>query len=224
MNSSTKQTELWQVFLVLLAAPLFQALLFFISGVSLATFSRFSFIPGMVTLYIFLGIVMWSLRQGGKRLADIGLVLNRWGREALLGLGLGIVIFVLMSFLIFWVEKFLPSAVSREPRPLWGALLFGFALLTAFAPIEEIIWRGYAITILRKHLGRTWAAVLIASAAFGLLHWWGGLALIINSSIAGILFSLLYLWRKNLVAPIVCHFVTDFPLFLLMLFPRPPLG
>ncbi|MFQ6059016.1 MAG: lysostaphin resistance A-like protein [Anaerolineae bacterium] len=217
MDSRKKELPLWQVLVVLLGAPALYVLMFVISGVSFATFSRYAFIAGMVTEYIFLGIVVWFLRQTGKRLADIGLVMDQWRREALLGLGLGVVLFMLSGIMITTVERFLPSAISREPRPLWASLLFGFGVVTAFAPIEEIIWRGYAVTFLRQHLN-TWVAVIIASVTFGLMHWWGGIALMVEASIVGILLSGLYLWRGNLVANIVCHFVSDFPLFLFMLF------
>lgn len=217
MDSRKKELPLWQVLVVLLGAPALYVLMFVISGVSFATFSRYAFIAGMVTEYIFLGIVVWFLRQTGKRLADISLVMDQWRREALLGLGLGVVLFMLSGIMITTVERFLPSAISREPRPLWASLLFGFGVVTAFAPIEEIIWRGYAVMFLRQHLN-TWVAVIIASVTFGLMHWWGGIALMVEASIVGILLSGLYLWRGNLVANIVCHFVSDFPLFLFMLF------
>jgi len=217
MGSRAKGSPLWQVLAVLLGAPALYALMFAVSGVSFATFSRYAFIAGMVTEYIFLGIVVWFLCQRGKRLADIGLVMSRWPREVLLGLGLGVVLFMLSGLMTTAVERFLPSAISREPRPLWASLLFGLGLVTAFAPIEEIVWRGYALTSLREHLS-TWVAVVIASVAFGLMHWWGGIALVVEASITGILLSGLYLWRGNLTANIVCHFVSDLPLFLFMLF------
>jgi len=169
LDNRTKKFPLWQVFIVLLGAPALYAFIFVISGVSFATFSNYAFLAGMVTEYIFFGIVLWFLRQMGKNLADIGLVMSQWRREVLLGLGLGVMLFMLFGILVTIVESFLPSAVSQEPRPLWASLLFGFALVTAFAPIEEIIWRGYAITFLRQHLN-TWVAVIVASATFGLIH------------------------------------------------------
>lgn len=216
-----KKFPLWRVFTVLLGAPALYVFIFAISGVSFVTFSNYAFLAGMVVEYVFLGIVVWFLHQEGKRLTDVGFKKDRWQREVLLGVSLGLALFMLSGILITIAESFLPSAISREPRPLWASLLFGFALVTAFAPIEEIIWRGYAITFLRQHFN-TWIAVIIASVAFGLMHWWGGLALIVETVIVGILLSGLYLWRGNLVANIVCHFVSDFPLFLLMLFTAQP--
>ncbi len=217
VNSPTKKFPLWQIFLILLGAPALYVFIFVISGVSFETFSNYAFLAGMVVEYIFFGIVLWFLRRAGKHLSDIGLVMDKWPREVLLGLGLGVALFMLSGILIAIMESFLPYALSREPRPLWASLLFGFALVTAFAPIEEIIWRGYAVTFLRQHLN-VWLAVIIASATFGLMHWWGGVALMVETSIVGVLLSGLYLWRKNLVANIACHFMSDFPLFLFMLF------
>jgi hypothetical protein len=63
--------------------------------------------------------------------------------------------------------------------------------------------------------------VVAASAAFGLIHWWGGPATIFMSFLIGLAFSVLYLRRGTLTACIAAHFVLDLPLFLFMLFPAP---
>jgi membrane protease YdiL (CAAX protease family) len=210
---------LWQIAFVLLGAPALQWLLFVASGVTFATFSRFAFLAGMLTEYIAFAFVLLILRRAGMRLSDIGLNAERWGRDTLVGIGAGVVLFVVSGVLMVVIEPILPSTLSRDPRPPWAAVVYAFALLTAFAPIEEIVWRGYAIKSLTQHLRSTGAAVLIASVAFGLMHWWGGPAHVVIASIVGIAFSGLYLWRRSLVANIVAHFVLDFPLVLFMLFP-----
>ena len=61
---------------------------------------------------------------------------------------------------------------------------------------------------------------MVASVAFGVLHWWGGPATIVMATVMGV--SMLYLWRRTLIANIVAHFVLDLPLFLFMLFPVQP--
>jgi membrane protease YdiL (CAAX protease family) len=213
---------LWQIAFVLLGAPALQWLLFVASGVTFATFSRFAFLAGMLTEYIAFAFVLLILRRAGMRLSDIGLNAERWGRDTLVGIGAGVVLFVVSGVLMVVIEPILPSTLSRDPRPPWAAVVYAFALLTAFAPIEEIVWRGYAIKSLTQHLRSTGAAVLIASVAFGLMHWWGGPAHVVIASIVGIAFSGLYLWRRSLVANIVAHFVLDFPLVLFMLFPVEP--
>ena len=212
----------WQVALVLLGAPAFQALLFFASRLDLATFSRFAFVAGLVTEYVVLALVLVFLRQRGMLLADIGLTTERWPREVMIGLVAGILLFILAGVGGYLVEQILPSTISREPRPTWAALVYGFALLTAFAPIEEIVWRGYAMAFLEERMRSRWAVVMVTSVAFGALHWWGGPATIVMATVMGVAFSMLYLWRRTLTANIVAHFVLDLPLFLLMLFPVQP--
>jgi membrane protease YdiL (CAAX protease family) len=209
----------WQVVGILAGAPALQTAMFFASRVDLATFSRFAFVAGALTEYVVLLLVIRFLRQQGSDLTDIGWRLTRWPRELLLGVGLGVALFVVAGVGSFFVEQVLPSSISRDPRPSWAAWVYGFALVTAFAPIEEIVWRGYAITVLREQLGSAWAAVLLASFAFGLLHWWGGPANIFMAFVMGLAFSGVYLWRKNLTACVVAHFILDLPLFFFMLFP-----
>ena len=158
-------------------------------------------------------------RQGFRRIAGPrrGPPTSRgWVREGLLGVLLGVGILVFAAVLFTVLEPIIPASTPPGLMPRWGALLYGFALISAFAPIEEVVWRGYAITVLRKHVGVT-AAVLMSSIAFGAMHWWGGLNLVVASTAAGLLYSGLFLWRRNLLGLIVAHFTSDFPLLVFML-------
>ncbi len=224
MNGPSFRTPVWQIALVLLGAPALEALLFVASGVPFATFSRFTFIWGAAMEYIVFAIVLLFLRRAQVRLTDLGLKGAGWRREILVGIGAGVSFFILSGAVMVPLEQVLPSTLSREPRPAWAALVYAIALVTAFAPIEEIVWRGYAMRCLGEHLQRRWQVVLLASLAFGLMHWWGGPAHIVAASIMGVAFSALYLWRRSIVANITAHFVLDFPLVLFMLFPVAPPG
>lgn len=197
--------------------------MFLASRLDLATFSRFAFVAGGLTEYVVLVVVVRFVHQRGRRLADLGLVSSRRVRETFVGIGVGVLLIIVTAVGGFFLEQVLPSTLSRDPRPTWAAWVYGLALVTAFAPIEEIVWRGYAITTLRERLGSTHAAVIVASAAFALMHWWGGPATMVMSFVVGVALSVLYLRRRSLVSCIVAHFVLDLPLFLFMLFPmRPP--
>jgi membrane protease YdiL (CAAX protease family) len=211
----------WQVALVLLGAPLIQAAFLLASGLDFMTFSKFAFVSGALMEYVVLWFVLRFLARRGDHLRDIGLRSDRWAREVVLGAGVGVLLVVFAGVASYFVEQVLPSTVSRDPRPPWAAWVYGFALVTAFAPIEEIVWRGYAITVLRERFGSLKIAVLLASAAFGLIHWWGGPATMLMSFVMGLAFSVLYLRRGTLIACISAHLVLDLPLFLFMLFPRP---
>lgn len=218
MTGISDRTPLWQIILILLGAPALQALLYVASGVSSDTFSRFTFIWGAATEYVVFGVVLLFLRRRRVSLADLGVNGERWGREVLVGIAAGVSLFIFSGVLMVLLEPILPSTLSREARPTWAAWVYAVALVTAFAPIEEIVWRGYAIRCLGEYM-RRWQAALVASLAFGLMHWWGGPAHVVTSAIVGMAFSVLYLRRRTLVANITAHVVLDFPLFLFMLFP-----
>jgi membrane protease YdiL (CAAX protease family) len=211
----------WQIALILLGAPLIQAAFLFASGVDFMTFSKFAFVSGALMEYLVLWLVLRFLSKDGRRLRDIGLRGDKWVKEALLGAGVGVLLLIVAGVGSYFVEQVLPSTISRDPRPTWAAWVYGLALVTAFAPIEEVVWRGWAITVLRELFGSVRLAVVAAAAAFGLIHWWGGPATMVMSFIMALAFSMLYLRRGTLTACISAHFVLDLPLFLFMLFPRP---
>jgi len=167
--------------------------------------------------YIFLVLVVWFLRKNGRSLANIGLKRpERWSLEILIGLGAGVALFVLIEIVSWTLSPVFPSPETTAQRPVWAGWVYGFALVTAFAPIEEIIWRGYTITLLREYLRHIFIVVTIASVVIGFIHRWGGLGLVVSTVIVGYLYSGLFLWRRNLAANIVAHFVSGSPLFLFM--------
>lgn len=91
-------------------------------------------------------------------------------------------------------------------RPLWFRIL----VVTRAAVAEEIVFRGYAIERLEYLTRSRVAALLISSIAFGVAHLRGwGAVQIIPTAIAGLIFGVLYLVRRNLPANVVAHFFTD---------------
>ena len=72
--------------------------------------------------------------------------------------------------------------------------------------------RGYIFATLREWLGATWAVVL-TSAAFGLLHYWnpgatpGSLALV---TLAGVFLAAVLLATKSLYAAWIAHFAWNY--------------
>lgn len=74
---------------------------------------------------------------------------------------------------------------------------------------EELVYRGFAISALRGKGIPTWLVVLITSVAFSLIH--GGVGWILASItfLLGIIFALIYLWRKNLALVMFIHALGD---------------
>jgi membrane protease YdiL (CAAX protease family) len=75
---------------------------------------------------------------------------------------------------------------------------------------EEWLYRGYAIERLRALTGSFWLAGALSLAAFVLVHvpvW--GLGFSLTTLISGGIFTLLYIWQRDIVALMLAHVITD---------------
>ena len=98
------------------------------------------------------------------------------------------------------------SDAAMEKLPLW---LITCIVLRA-GVVEELFYRGYAIERLQMAgLNRFWAgtAPLII---FAVAHWTGGWANIVIALVLGAILTIFYMWRRDLVANMIGHFMVDF--------------
>jgi membrane protease YdiL (CAAX protease family) len=90
--------------------------------------------------------------------------------------------------------------------PLWYR---AFAVLGA-GVVEEVLFRGYTVTRLIILTRRPWLAATLAVVGFGAIHvplWgWG---FMVGGLFGGAVWMAAFLWRKDLLAMIVFHTVTD---------------
>lgn len=75
---------------------------------------------------------------------------------------------------------------------------------------EEILFRGYLIEKVRQIFKSTALAVVVSVAAFTYAHLggWGPVQLIAVSG-GGLVFALLYVWKKDLPSNMLAHFLAD---------------
>jgi len=99
-----------------------------------------------------------------------------------------------------------PGSAAFNKEPIW------FATLTVIRAgiVEELFFRGYAIERLKSiGCGRVLSAA-IPLAIFAGTHWTGGIPSIIIALVVGTVITLFYLWRRDLVANMIGHTVSDF--------------
>jgi uncharacterized protein len=87
--------------------------------------------------------------------------------------------------------------------PLW----FRFVVGVTGGLVEETLYRGYAVERLSATLGSPWLGGLIAVTAFALAHvptWGLGFALAADLPF-GIVMTLFYLWKRDLLANSLAH-------------------
>ncbi len=159
--------------------------------------------------------MVWILsrsRGSGSVVADTGLVVNGsdwWGVFA--GMGLQIAIALVTAPIIVWLWPDGPPsqgvadiAESSETVP---EQLIVLAVVAVGAPlIEEVIFRGMLLSILRRSLNR-WPAILISAAIFSAVHLLdpNAIAVIPGLFLLGVALGWVALRRGNLSLAIAMH-------------------
>ena len=107
------------------------------------------------------------------------------------------------------VERFLSD---YGPTTVWHYLL----LMLIIAPGEELFWRGFVQQKLKAYMS-PFFAVLVASLLFGLSMSFSGFWLGVLAAItSGILWGLLYEWKKSMPLIIIAHITMTILLFLVL--------
>ncbi len=75
---------------------------------------------------------------------------------------------------------------------------------------EEVLYRGYAIERLQSLTGSKWIAVAISLPLFAAFHFRQGLAGVVIALVLGAILTAFYLWKRDLLANMVGHFLVDF--------------
>ena len=109
---------------------------------------------------------------------------------------------------IIYVTKYTggPHAHEMEELPLWLVVL----IVARAGFVEELFFRGFAIERLSSMGWPRYAAALMPLTVFSLLHYTGGWENIVIAFVLGGILALFYLWRRDLVANILAHFLVDF--------------
>jgi len=153
--------------------------------------------------------LVWSaLRAERSTLASIGLRRPTW-RTWLLAAGIFCVVqFVLPAITTPVVQFFGTAGVTAGVQrlatvPVWLRLVMA---LTGGA-IEETLYRGYATSRLVDMTGSRWRGGVIAALAFGLAHIpaWGSAFALAADLPFGVFMTVVFLWRRDLVANILAH-------------------
>jgi membrane protease YdiL (CAAX protease family) len=140
-------------------------------------------------------------------LTSIGIGTSPWWKSILWGLVLAIICAAVgLGLAVLTKYGHSPAAEALAKLPLWLITLIVFRA----GVVEELFYRGYAIERLQAlGLSRYWAAA-IPLLIFSLGHWTGGWANIVIALALGGVLSAFYLWRRDLVANMIGHFLVDF--------------
>lgn len=137
-------------------------------------------------------------------LVSLGLTTRQLPAGLFGGLALGVG-FMALNALALWMLKGAHFTTARIPDTGTLAGLAFFFLV--FAACEELLFRGYPFRALAES-ARPWVAIVITSAAFGILHGFNpgaGPFALLNICLAGVILALLYFHTHNLWLAIGFH-------------------
>lgn len=161
-------------------------------------------------------ILLYVVRIERRPLTSIGLR-KPGGRDILAALATGVLMLAVLAVMYLVV---LPALHWDEAQQLQTLTVLPFWLrfisVVRAAVSEEVLFRGYALERVQELTGSRGAAGAFTWAIFTLEHlsYWGWHHLLIAGT-AGALLTLLYLWRRNLWANMLAHFMVDAVGFLL---------
>ena len=222
MNNSNQKT--WQVYFLLIFAPILlfiatTVLIYFLFGLPPQNFDNKVFLsklhlPIMASEWMLVLILFSFFKFSKREILKLGLSFKKWWLELLIGVGLFFILWGFTKYLLFPFLRILNlskgPAIGYEVNFTKAGIFNSFIISVTAGFCEEIIWRGYALKYLTKIHNSPVIALIISSIFFGLFHWGYGLYGIVSTAIIGLIFGIIVLWRKNLLAVILIHFLVDF--------------
>ena len=225
-----------ELLLGVLAGPLLVQIAFLVTGTDVMGDSRtvVLFMMSEATLTLILIVALLHFR--GETLSGLGWVWKNISREVLWGMVCVPVLFISTMFVGLFFQAFLPQYISTT-NPLLDLVedpgdmaLFLMSSLYV-GGIKEEIQRAFVLDRFERYLGpilllpfmnrlnTRWEEVsrrlgvvvglILWSILFAVGHAVQGVDSAVGAGILGLLFGLLYLWRRNLIAPMVAHTLFD---------------
>ena len=167
----------------------------------------FSLLSGYIFVYGLIYILMARLVELAVILVfsyrSCGLITASLSKELAIGLGaaaaFGASVLVLdLVSRIFMEKGLLNLLLSQQPLDQWVSFFFIGCLIGPFA--EELFFRGLLYAWMRESLAPVYC-IILTSLLFASLH--GNISII--QLIGGIVFALIYEWRRNIWAPFIVH-------------------
>jgi membrane protease YdiL (CAAX protease family) len=154
------------------------------------------------------GLLLWIIRRRERLpLTSIGIGTSPLWKSLAWGVVMAVAC-VIPAALIAKYGGYAHSAASHifDKLPVWLI----FLVVVRAGVVEEFFYRAYSISRL-EFLGISRiAASLIPLAVFAAAHSSGGLVNILMALVLGSVFTVFYLWRRDLVSNIFGHFLIDF--------------
>ena len=171
----------------------------------------FVFTVSLLDAVAVVGLVVVFLRVHHESPRTVLFGAGRVVREALVGIATLPAVFMLVVLLFVTILRFAPSLhnVTRNPmedmlRTRGDAMIFAVVVMIA-GGVREEVQRGFIAHRSGQYLGGALWGVAVYSVFFGLGHFEQGYDAMIATGVLGLVWGLLYISRRSIVAPMVSH-------------------
>jgi membrane protease YdiL (CAAX protease family) len=172
--------------------------------------SAFLLLEAVIAFFI-LALILKARREN---LSSIGLRWHGWKSNVVIGLALVPFLFLLNGIVAFVFRTYLPQYYLEEnpliqliQTPQQLALLIFSALVAG--GIKEELQRAFILTRFRLYLGGAGLGLVLWSITFGAGHYVQGVQGIVTAGLYGLIFGIVYLQSRSLIAPIIAHSAYD---------------
>ncbi len=168
-------------------------------------------------------IIAVILRYRRQSVRSVGFRRGKLALNVLIGIGAVAVAFglsVVTNLLLWLAWPELPDQMEENARRILDMVPklhpLGFAGVAVMIGIyEELLFRGFLMTRLRRASGSWIVAVLISTAIFTALHALDQMpAALVPITILSVVFSVATIWRRSIVPAIIAHTLWNFCQFL----------
>ena len=164
----------------------------------------------LLEAFITLAFLIAVLRAHRESLGQIGLKFINWRADALGGILLVPLLFLINALVSEGIRIYLPHRYI-ESNPLTEMiktpeeLALFIVCAVAVGGIKEELQRAFIIKRFESHLGGAKLGLVIWSVAFGVGHYMQGFQGVVIAGLLGFVFGIAFLIRGRLIAPIVAH-------------------
>lgn len=159
-------------------------------------------------------LILFFIWRNNEPARVIGLTLKNGFVEA----ALGIALFIPFFYFAAGVERLArlaglssPSSSPSFLTPKGTAdVILAVFLVIVVAISEETMFRGYLMRRLSASTGSVVVGLFLSAVVFSIGHGYEGSAGVVTVGVMGLIFGIVYLWRKSLIAPMTMHFLQDF--------------
>lgn len=160
-----------------------------------------------------LAVIAWLIASRRMTLGEFGLVAQS-GAAFLVTFSLAALVGTLIDQNAYALLAGMPgySALGGMPAirsDFWNRFDLSFGLLFV-GVLEELVFRAYACTVIRRYTDNPAAIVAISAIAFGLIHWSLGLNSVVVTAVIGAIFMAVYLRTRSVPALMLAHFAVNF--------------